>query len=399
MFAASSAPALPRLPALDGVRVIGAAAVIAQHVGFITGVTTRESWGGWVAMMDFAVALFFVLSGFLLFRPWARAAATGSTTPGARRFYWKRAIRILPAYWLAVIVCLTVLPEGGVAPLGDWLRHLTFTQIYEHAQIRRGLGQTWSLATEVLFYLLLPFAAAALLGKRWRPARTVTLAGAGLVITVGWIAAMGTGLLDTGLHIMWLPSYALWFAAGIVIAAVHVALRTSTAPRSWQVIDQLGSAPLACWGIALGLLAVASTPVTGPRGLAAPTAGQFATQMGLYLGVAVMVMIPLVFGPTTLISLALGSAPIRWLGTLSYGMFLWHPLVLDLIYRVEDRTYFTGNPLRIYALTLGGAIAMAAVSYYVVERPVLRWGSATARRRAGRATEHQRAVSAASAAS
>ncbi|MGI5524490.1 acyltransferase family protein [Micromonospora sp. CA-259024] len=399
MFTALSAPALPRLPALDGVRVIGAAAVIAQHVGFITGVTTRETWGGWIAMMDFAVALFFVLSGFLLFRPWARAAATGSATPGARRFYWKRATRILPAYWLVVIVCLTALPEGGVAPLGDWLRHATFTQIYEHGQIRRGLGQTWSLATEVLFYLALPFAAAALVGRRWRPVRTVWLAGTGLAITVGWIVAMGTGLLDTGLHIMWFPSYALWFAAGIVLATIHVALRTSTAPRSWQVFDQLGSAPLACWGIALGLLAVASTSVTGPRGLAAPTAGQFAAQLGLYVGVAVMIMVPLVFGPTTLMSLALGSAPVRWLGTLSYGMFLWHPLVLDLIYRVEDRAYFTGNPLRVYALTLAGAIAFAAVSYYVVERPALRWGSAAARRRAGKATEHHSAVTAANAAS
>ncbi|MFC0503996.1 acyltransferase family protein [Micromonospora costi] len=397
MFPAVSAPSLPRLPALDGVRVLGAIAVIAQHVGFITGVTTRESWGGWVAMMDFAVALFFVLSGFLLFRPWARAAATGSSTPGARRFYWKRAIRILPAYWLAVIVCLTVLPEGGVAPTGDWLRHVTLTQIYEHGQIRRGLGQTWSLATEVVFYLVLPLAAAALTGRRWRPVRTVTLAGVGLLITAGWIAAMGTGLLDTGLHIMWFPSYAVWFAAGIALATVHVALRTSTAPRSWHVFDQLGSAPLACWGIALGLLAVASTPVTGPRGLEAPTAGQFATQLGLYLGVAVMIMIPLVFGPATLVSLALGSAPVRWVGTLSYGMFLWHPLVLDLIYRVEGRPYFTGDPVRTYALTVAGAIAFAAVSYYVVERPVLRWGTAAARRRAGR-IEHQRAMAAASAA-
>ncbi|MFC3503309.1 acyltransferase family protein [Micromonospora krabiensis] len=398
MFTAVSAPALPRLPALDGVRVLGATAVIAQHVGFITGVTTRESWGGWIAMMDFAVALFFVLSGFLLFRPWARAAALGSTAPGARRFYWKRALRILPAYWLAVIVCLTFLPEHGVAPLGDWLRHFTFTQIYEHGQIRRGLGQTWSLATEVIFYLVLPFLAAALVGRRWRPARTVTLASAGLLVTAGWIAAMSAGLLDTGLHIMWFPSYAMWFAAGIILATIHVALRTTTAPRSWQVFEQLGSAPLACWGIALGLLAVATTPVTGPRGLAAPTAGQFATQLGLYVVVAVMVMIPLVFGPNTLLSLAFGSRPVRWLGTLSYGMFLWHPLVLDLIYRAEGRPYFTGDPIRIFLLTVLGAIGFAAASYYLLERPILRWGSVLVPRRPGK-IDHQRATTAVSATS
>ncbi|MDG4834053.1 acyltransferase [Solwaraspora sp. WMMD1047] len=406
MSLAVQIPPLPRLAALDGVRVLGASAVIGQHVGFITGVITRESWGGWIAMMDFAVALFFVLSGFLLFRPYAKAAASAAPRPGVRRYYWRRALRILPAYWLVVAVCLTVLREDGPAPLGDWVRHLTLTQIYEIGQIRRGLGQTWSLATEVAFYLLLPLVAVALTGRGWRPARTLAATGIGLLITIGWLVAMGAGALDTGLHIMWLPSYAAWFAAGMALATAHVALRTGTAPRAWGILDRLGCAPLACWSIAVGLLAVATTPVTGPRGLVAPTAGEFAAQLGLYLAVAVLVMIPLIFGPTTRTSTLVGSAPVRWFGTLSYGMFLWHPFVLDMIYRVEGRAYFTGNPVRIYLMTWTGAVVFAAVSYYLLERPLMRWGTSPRRPRAGsttdragRATENQSVVAAASAAS
>nr|MDT0659982.1 acyltransferase [Micromonospora sp. DSM 115978] len=406
MSLALSAPPLPRLSALDGVRVLGASAVIGQHVGFITGVITRESWGGWIAMLDFAVALFFVLSGFLLFRPWVKAAASAAPRPRVRRFYWRRAVRILPAYWLVVAVCLTVLREDGPAPAGDWLRHLTLTQIYEIGQIRRGLGQTWSLATEVAFYLLLPLIAVVLVWGEWRPRRILAATGGGVLITVGWLVAMGTGHLDTGLHIMWLPSYAAWFAAGMALATAHVALRTGTAPGSWAILERLGCAPLACWSIALGLLAVATTPVTGPRGLVAPTAGEFAAQLGLYLGVAVLVMIPLIFGPATRTSTVIGSAPMRWLGSLSYGMFLWHPLVLDLIYRIEGRPFFTGDPIRIYAMTWFGAVAVAAASYYLLERPLLRWGTSPRRPRAGnttdregRETENQRMVAAANAAS
>lgn len=383
MSASVAPPALPRLAALDGVRVVGASAVVLQHVGYMTGVTTRESWGGWIAIMDFAVALFFVLSGFLLFRPWAKAAATGERRPSGRRFFGKRAARILPAYVVVVAVCLTVLRDDGPAPVADWVRHLTFTQIYEPGAIRRGLGQTWTLATEVVFYLVLPLVAAALTRKAWRPRRTVYAAAAGgLLLTVGWVAALAAGLLDPGLHIMWFPAYAAWFAAGIAMAAAYVAVRTGTAPRSWRVLDGLGSAPFACWAVAVALLAIATTPVTGPRGLEAPHPAEFATQLTLYLAVAVLVMLPLVFGPAEGGPQSLLAArPVRWLGTMSYGMFLWHPLVLDLIYRIGGRAYFTGDLAEIYAMTWCGGVLVAALSYYALERPILRWANRPRRRR------------------
>jgi len=126
----TTTPAPSRLPALDALRAVGAAAVVGTHVGFATGATGATAFGGLLARMDVGVAIFFALSGFLLFRPFAYAAATGTRRPGARRYLWRRALRILPAYWLTVLVCLAVLPGNADAPRADWLRFATLTQIY-----------------------------------------------------------------------------------------------------------------------------------------------------------------------------------------------------------------------------------------------------------------------------
>ncbi|MGW0431791.1 acyltransferase family protein [Micromonospora sp. NPDC003197] len=397
---------LTRLPALDAVRVIGAIAVLAQHVGFYTGVTLTASWGGWLGVLDVGVALFFVLSGFLLFRPWAYASATGAPAPSSRRYLWRRALRILPAYWLTVVVCLLLLPGSPALTTSDWLHYLTLTQIYDDSALRQSVGQTWSLATEVAFYLVLPLIAMAATGRRWRPWRAVAVAAATIPVTVGWLVAMATGLVDGWPYGMWLPSYATWFGAGIALAAVHVALATGTAPRAWRFLDALGRSPLACWAIALGVLAVATTPVAGRHDLSTPSTAQMATRLVLYLVVAVLVVLPIAFGPQTRTKAVLGTATARWLGTVSYGLFLWHPFVLQTVYRVTDRPMFSGDLLGTFALTLGGGLLLATISYYALERPALRLAAwrprlflaRASRRKSATTTETQSPATAASAA-
>lgn len=393
-------PALSRLPALDAVRVIGAAAVAGQHTGFFTGVTLGAAWGGWLGALDVGVALFFVLSGFLLFRPWAHAAATGTDRPDARRYLWKRAVRIMPAYWLAMVVSLTVLPATA-EPMtaADWLRYATLTHIYDGQALRPGIGQTWSLATEVAFYALLPLVAIAATGRTWRPWRAMAVAAASVPITAGWLAAIELGLIPGWPTALWLPSYATWFAAGIALAGIHTALRTGTAPRSWAVLDTLGSAPLACWAVAVAILGVATTPIAGRHDLSAPGSVQMATRLVLYLCVAVMVILPIAFGPRTRTQVALSSAPARWLGTVSYGLFLWHPFMLHSLYAVTGRPMFTGGLLSTYVVTVGGALVVASLSYYLVERPLQRVAVRWPRRRGRVATESQSAVAVASTAS
>lgn len=371
----------PRLPTLDAIRAIGALAVVGTHVGFATGAVFHGIWGGFLARLDVGVAIFFVLSGFLLFRPYAHAAAAGSRRPGTARYLWRRALRILPAYWLVVIAGLTLVPQNRGATTQEWLRFLTLTQIYQRDWLRIALVQTWSLATEAVFYILLPLIAILALRGGWRPLRAVVILAIGsLAVTGVWLAGMAAGVLSVTVHTNWFPSYAIWFGAGMVLATIHVALRTGTAIPSWRSLDVLGRVPVTCWLIAAGLYAIATTPVTGPRDLSAFAPGAFGAKLALYLGVAVMVLIPAAFSPRPGVQLFLGGVSGRWLGAVSYGLFLWHPMVIEAIYFVLNRQPFTGDTGTIFLLTLGCGLVVAAISYYVVELPIQRWGARWPRR-------------------
>ncbi|GAA3927043.1 acyltransferase [Amorphoplanes auranticolor] len=380
-------------------RVIGALAVIGHHVGFASGINTGIGpWAGWFARLDIGVAIFFVLSGFLLYRPYAHAQATANRRPGAGRYLWRRAMRILPAYWVTVVVVLLAMPRAEPESGADWVRHFTLTQIYAPNQLSDGLSQTWSLATEVAFYVLLPVLAFGLTRGRRRVSRPLLILAWSVAITGVWVTLMGLGLLSLGLHTTWLPAYALWFGAGMALASIHTALRNDYMPR-WRFLDDLGRAPLACWAAALAILAIASTPIAGPRDLAEPTAGEFGLKMLLYAMFSVLLMLPIAFGPETRTKAAFSSGTARWLGTVSYGLFLWHPFVLQWIYVIGDIPDFTGDPLTIYVLTVAGGLLLATASYYVVERPFQRLSHRWPRPPRPRTTESQRPVAAASAAS
>lgn len=372
-----------RLPALDALRAVGAIAVVATHVGFNTGAVAQGYWGGFLARLDSGVAIFFTLSGFLLFRPLAMAAATGKTRPGVGRYLWRRALRILPAYWASVAVYLLVIPQQHPVTLATWIRHLTLTQIYGFGVTPAdGFWHTWSLCTEVAFYLALPLVGFIVLSGRWRPVRAILIvSGFGAAMTITWLVLMGTGVIANSPYGLWLPSYAAWFAAGMALSVAHAALSTGTAPRAFHKLDGLGSAPIACWVFAFGILAIATTPVAGPRDLNPPTAAQFGVKLGLYLVVAVMLLTPLAFGPQDRFTRVFASGLARWLGTVSYGLFLWHPLVVALIYRPGGRPEFTGGLVSTFGLVLGGGLVLAIVSYYVIELP---WQRLAARSRGGR---------------
>ncbi|MEV6345386.1 acyltransferase [Actinoplanes sp. NPDC051851] len=375
---------MSRLPALDVLRALGAAAVVAVHAGFATGASANPRWGGLTARMDVGVAVFFVLSGFLLFRPWALAAAarTGAVDaaaaagPGAvearppaiGRYLWRRALRILPAYWLTMTVCLLLLSGDRHIPPGEWLRMATLTQIYARGHLHDGLGHTWSLATEVAFYLLLPLLAGPVLGARWRPGRTLALlAAGGVAVTGGWVALMAAGRLDMGLHTMWLPAFASWFAAGMGLATAHVAVESGAGGR-WRLPVEAGRAPLTCWAIAAGLFAVAGTPLTGPWDLSEPSPGAFGARMALFLMIAVALVLPVAFAPPGRFRETLAHPVARWLGTVSFGLFLWHPFVLAVLRaRTTD-----GGFAEVYAATLAGGLLLGTASWYALERPLHR---------------------------
>ena len=111
------------------------------------------------------------------------------------------------------------------------------------------------------------------------------------------------------------------------------------------------------------------------------SAAELGARVILFTGVAVMILVPAAFGPQNRFKAVLGSAPARWLGAVSYGVFLWHLLVLEAIYILGDRVLFTGDLLGTYLLTLGGGLLLASTSNYLLERPLLQWSSRWPRRR------------------
>jgi peptidoglycan/LPS O-acetylase OafA/YrhL len=239
--------------------------------------------------------------------------------------------------------------------------------------MREALGQTWSLCTESVFYVLLPPLAILALGRTWRPRRTLAFLSAfGVLGTGGWITGMSLGWLDMRIHPMWFPSYAIWFAGGMALATVQVALESGTAPASWRVVADLGRSPLTCWTLGAGIFVVASTPLTGPRGLFDLSPGQFGFRLVLFVAVALLVVLPAAFPTGGLVSAALGSRFAGWLGAVSYGLFLWHPFVLTVLNPAMSGPSLSRMVIW-FTLIMAGGLALASLSWYGLERPLQRW--------------------------
>ena len=142
------------LPAVEGMRACAAVGVVVTHVAFQTGHTGGVA-GRLFGRFDLAVAVFFALSGFLLWRGHAAAARGLRPIPATGHYVRSRLVRIMPAYLVAVVVILCLLPDAK-ADFTVWLANLSLTQIYVPLTLTAGLTQMWSLAVEVNFYLALP---------------------------------------------------------------------------------------------------------------------------------------------------------------------------------------------------------------------------------------------------
>lgn len=374
----SSGTSPRRYPALDGLRALGALAVLTTHVGFTSGASLTGSYAGLLARLDMGVALFFVISGFLLFRPHARAAMGGTPPPSIGRYVRHRIVRIFPVLWIAVLGAMVLLPPLTAGQYADdYLRTAVLIQIYTGYEYLPGLSQMWSLATEVAFYVLLPFVAWALRYKRIQPERwlrrsLVTMSIAPL-LSAAWVTSLTAGGADERLQ--WLPSYLGWFAAGMALATWVCGRQSGLVARSW--LDTLAGAPLILWSCALSLYLVASTPLAGPYGLEPAVAGEALVKQVMYLAIATLLVLPCVMpsGPDNTPVAALSSRPARWFGDISYGIFAYHLVILGLIERALDHEPFGGDFVRLLLLTALLSTAVAYVSYRWMERPLLNWVS------------------------
>jgi peptidoglycan/LPS O-acetylase OafA/YrhL len=363
-------PSIPAaVPALDGVRGLAALLVVLTHIGYQTGETTRGAHGALLARADFGVALFFVLSGLLLYRPWAAAELTGRAAPPWRTYLRRRALRILPAYWVALVAVLLAAPRGSLDG-GDVISNATLTQIYGAGHLLPDFTQTWSLCTEVTFYLALPLVAGAVARLR-SPAARLAVFAAVILLSLTWTALAAADHLPAHAG-TWLPGHASWFALGMLLAALLVEARR--APDGWagSWLSDFGRRPGTLLFLAVGVAAIAATPLAGPRTLAPPAAAGSVVKEALYGVVALLVIAAaLVAAPDTPLARWLGSPPARWCGHVSYGVFLWHLLVLDAAMRLLGTPLFGGDFVRVAAVTVPGSLLAGWLSWLLVERWLL----------------------------
>ena len=373
-----------RFPLLDGYRALAVCLVLTTHVGFVSGVILLPGVGPFVARMDFGVTLFFLLSGFLLYRPWALAAMTGANPPKISIYALRRTGRILPAYWVMAGVVLVFLPfllPIARADWSDWVKYLGLVHIYGRDLPLAGFGQIWSLATELAFYAALPVIAwiAGRLGRGDAPRssrRQLIVLTCCLGIAVGFnylsIGPFADTLVLAG---TWLPAHLDWFAAGMAFAVIQSRLTLPNPPRWMAVVRRLAQDTPTCLVLAVALFALASTPIAGPAAYeSSHTPQSLLTKNALYLVIAVALLLPGFLGGAqaqqSLWGRALTNRIVVYVGVVSYGIFLWHMAVMTVLtyefgWEAQWATFFV-----LWVSTAIIAMALATVSWRALERPV-----------------------------
>ncbi|MGB3602516.1 MAG: acyltransferase [Gordonia sp. (in: high G+C Gram-positive bacteria)] len=385
------APTRRRVPALTGIRTIAAIAVCLTHAAFWTGHYTDDYLGRLLSRFEVGVAIFFVLSGYLLFAPWVkslqRAKSGASTYPALGRYAWHRARRILPAYWLTVgAVYVIFLFRDDPSDFGQgWsglLRNLTFTQVYGLGHLHTGLTQMWSMAAEVAYYVALPLVAWLLVHvvcrDRWRPDLLLVGLGALLLVSPLWtVVVHGSEGIDLTAR-LWPPAFAGWFVGGMILA---VLVRLLTSWPAWPSVSVAVVAFLASGA------AWAGEPTIVPS-----DAGAAIIKHTLYLVVALGLIGPLAVGAGKLgagelgagefgaeklgggmggWSAFCGSRPMVWFGEISYEFFLVHVMVLELVMDLLGYSVFTGSTIAAFAVTTAISIPVAWILHRIT-RPLWR---------------------------
>ena len=323
------------------------------------------------------VTIFFVISGFLLYRPMIAQRAGGPTAPRRRDYARRRVLRIYPAYFIVLSV-LVIWPgsTGGIVgarwPMYALVHALPFYNGPRCAQqiLTCGLAQTWSLVVEATFYLVLPLYALAIERLTRRLSlRAWVLAEVGVLMAISIASlALQFGLLRP--VPTWVSGsvvgYCLWFAVGMSMAIASVAVQGGIgAPRALRA---MGHRPGLLWALALAVYLAISLWLPATPFLV-DAHHQLVTHLCFAL-IAALLLAPAVFaareGGQTRRALAL--PPVAWLGLVSYGVFLWHYVVaLELGERGAGGAF-----VPVLLGTLAISVPIAAVSYYVVERPLLR---------------------------
>ena len=349
-----------RVASLTGVRAVAALLVLGTHAAYTTGKYTHGFVGLVYSRLEIGVPIFFVLSGYLLFGPWVRAAVGGQSAPSVGRYAWHRVRRIMPAYVVTVLGAYLIyhFREAGPNPGHTWIglvRNLTLTQIYTNTYafdgyLHQGLTQMWSLAVEVAFYVALPFLAYFLLvvvcRRQWRPGLLLTGLVVLALISPAWMVLVhSTDSLPEGAR-LWLPGYLAWFIGGMLLTVLQA--------KGVRVFGFI-ALPLAIVMFLIVSTPIAGEPTTSPTGMT-----EALVKTVFYAAIATLIVAPLALGNRGWYARVLATRPMVWLGEISYEIFLVHLVVMEIaMVEVLHWPVYTGSAPGLFVVTLAMTIPVA----------------------------------------
>ncbi|MHB8571797.1 MAG: acyltransferase family protein [Candidatus Dormibacteria bacterium] len=374
----ATSPAAPRVrqasesrnAPLESLRGLAALAVLADHVlAFgppaalgVGGALGRALQGG-IVRISVSVVLFFGLSGYLISRPFLRAILGGRPHPPLAVYYRNRALRLLPLYYLVMLAYGVVLDRTFLLDPRRLLIFASLTQNYFPDTLHTLVDPTWTLALEVAFYLLVP-----LLALGWARRRLGGLGQAGLARAMAGlylVSAAGQGLTHlvlNGLLGVRFGTVQVWsalFPVELYMFATGMLLAVLSLDQAWIIRLPAWARRRPAWALGAGLGFLLVLAVPDQLRYPAATLPTF-----LVLGAVVL---QLERGEGFLRAVA--WRPLALLGVISYGIYLWHAPVIGVL----GRQGWLGRDS--YYLNLGlvvvATVALAAVTYALVERPFL----------------------------
>ncbi len=364
---------LAYLPALDGVRAFAVLAVMMFHGGF---------WfftGGFMG-----VDVFFVLSGFLitslLVGEWRQ-----SLTIRLGAFWGRRARRLLPALLLMLLFVAffasVIVPKGTYGALrldtlatllyvSNWHFILVGSNYFNETSAASPLIHTWSLAVEEQFYLIWPLVVLGLLRLTRRLEPLFLLSCAAAVASAVWMYVLSRHAVSINRVYLGTDtrSQCLFIGCALAVGLVLLSQRGHSAGRLaqnelWRPASARGRLLCAVAGILGASVAIIMWSVTNST-TTFPYSGGF-----FLVGIATAgVIVSAVGAPRSLVPRFLSLTPVRYVGQISYGLYIWHwPLFLWVD---SARTGLSGTPLFLVRLAVTFAVSVA--SFHLVERPIRR---------------------------
>ena len=374
-----------RVRGLDGLRAVAAFAIVVHHSGFWSGATFSGAWGRYLGRLDIGVPVFFALSGFLLFRPIVVCILDDRPFRPVLVHLWRRALRIYPAFWVALAL-IVVFTTEQFQNATEGVVTISLIHIYWPSYTLGPMPQSWSLATEVSFYVALPIFARGLRGSlRDRP-REQRRNALYVFLALGVLASMAFRVVVLGLDARWTGSAVLWLPGTFDYFAVGMTLAVA---REGHVVGSRGrnrlerwAGPAGLWWVGAGLLFhVVSQHMGLALGLETASWPREIGRQLVYVAIGFCLLFPLVFAGErqSVVRRITRSRPMEWLGLISYSVYLWHMVFIvhpwgplrRLVEGVVDQNF-----LVVFIVAVIPTVVVATLSYYAVERTAMGFQSA-----------------------